>query len=119
MSEPAQTSSQDSALLEVRVSMPSADTAHTLATELVGRGLAACVQCLGPMTSVYTWEGETEQATEWLLLAKTTAERFEELSAVVAERHPYETPEVVAVPITHALAAYGAWVQDSVDPRLD
>lgn len=94
--------------------MPSAETAQTLAEELVGRGLAACVQSLGPMTSVYTWEGETEQATEWLLLAKTTAGRFEELSAVVVASHPYETPEVVAVPITHALAAYGAWVQEAV-----
>lgn len=101
-------------LVEVRVSMPDAESARQMSTELVGAQLAACVQILGPMTSVYTWEGEAQEATEWLLLAKTTAERFPALTEHVVAQHLYDVPEVLAVPVAHALGAYGAWVRDGV-----
>lgn len=100
-------------LLEVRVSVPDAAAAQHLAKELVGRHLAACVQILGPMTSIYTWKADVHQAQEWLLLVKTTASAFDEVAAVVVELHRYEVPEILAVPITHTLESYGAWVVDN------
>ena len=101
-------------LIEVHISMPEAEAAREMATELVRRQLAACVQILGPMASIYTWRGEPQQATEWLLLVKSTADRFEELTEAVVAHHRYDTPEIVAVPITHALGSYGAWVREAV-----
>lgn len=111
---PAQRVPGTSALIEIHVSVPEADAAHALAGDIVGRKLAACVQCLGPMTSVYTWRGEVHQSIEWLLLVKTTEEMFQEVSDLVAARHRYDVPEIIAVPVTHALSAYGAWVRDAV-----
>lgn len=101
-------------LIEVRVSMPDAESAQALAATLVDRRLAACVQILGPMTSVYSWKGETHQASEWLLLAKTTAILFDEISEVVTAEHPYDVPEVIAVTLRHSLEEYSAWVRDIV-----
>ncbi|WP_114907704.1 divalent-cation tolerance protein CutA [Ornithinimicrobium murale] len=103
-----------SRLIEVRISTPDADTAQALATDIVGRKLAACVQILGPMTSVYTWKGETHQALEWLMLAKTTAEMFDSISDLVTTLHPYDVPEVIAVTARHSLDDYAAWVRDVV-----
>jgi len=88
--------------------------ARRLADELVQRRLAACVQVTGPMTSVYRWRDGVEQATEWLLTAKTTEAAWPELERAVAELHPYETPELVATRVEHASAAYAAWVDGAV-----
>lgn len=101
-------------LVEVRVTTPDEVTAEALATGLVERRLAACAQVLGPITSVYTWEGGTERSQEWLLLVKTTVAAFDALAAAVQEQHPYEVPEVLAVPVAHALTSYAEWVRDSV-----
>ena len=103
-----------SRLIEVRISTPDADTAQALATDIVDKHLAACVQILGPMTSVYSWKGETHQALEWLMLAKTTAEMFDGISELVTTQHPYDVPEVIAVTVRHVLDEYGAWVRDVV-----
>ncbi len=89
------------------------DRARELASALVEEGLAACVQVLGPIRSVYRWRGEVETATEWLLLAKTTEGRFPALRDAIVRRHPYEVPEIVAVPITDGLPAYLAWLADA------
>lgn len=103
-----------SPLIEIRVSATDAETAHAMAKDIVGANLAACVQCLGPMASVYSWKGEVHQATEWLLLIKTTADLFQGVSELVTERHRYDVPEIMAVPVSHALSSYSAWVRDSV-----
>lgn len=116
---PVQKAAGEHPLIEVHISVPEAESARAIATELVRRQLAACVQILGPMASIYTWQGEPQQATEWLLLVKSTADRFEELTETVVAHHRYDTPEIVAVPVSHSLAAYGAWVRDSVvAPRV-
>lgn len=75
--------------------------------------MAACVHLLGPMTSIYTWKGDVHQTQEWLLLVKTTASAFDEVAEVVVELHRYDVPEIQAVPISHALESYGAWVVDN------
>ncbi len=107
----------DSGLVEVRITVPDGEIAARIAATLVDERLAACVQIIPGVTSVYRWEGELESATEHLLLAKSTAAAFEGLRARVLDEHPYETPEILAVPVSQADGAYAAWLAASVtDP---
>lgn len=101
-------------ILEVRISVPDAAVGQAIADALVADRLAACVQVLAPMTSTYVWDGQVQHDTEQLLLAKTTAARFAALAQRVVALHPYDEPEVIAVPVTHATDSYADWVVDSV-----
>lgn len=103
-------------LVEVRVTAPDAETASALARSLVGARLAACVQVVPGVTSTYVWQGEVEEEAEHLLLVKSTADRFEAIRMLIRSEHPYDTPEVLAVPVVAADPAYAAWVVDTVDP---
>lgn len=98
--------------LLVLVSAPAA-RAPGLAQALVEARLAACVQVLPGVRSVYRWQDRVEHDEESLLLAKTTDARFEELKTFVLAHHPYELPEIVAVPVASAHAPYLAWVFDN------
>lgn len=99
--------------LQVFCTVDSELRARDLASALVGGSVAACVQVVGPVHSVYRWRGAVETASEWLLLAKTTEARFPDLRDAIVERHPYEVPEIVAVPITEGLPAYLEWISRS------
>lgn len=99
-----------SQLIEVRVAVPDAEVAQRIAEELVARRLAACVQMLGPISSAFIWQGEVQRNTEWLLLVKSTDAVFPQLSDAVRSLHPYDVPEIAAVPVSHALREYAAWV---------
>jgi periplasmic divalent cation tolerance protein len=90
---------------------PDAGTAQGIARGLVDAGLAACVSVTAPLTSVYRWEGRTEVAEEVLMLVKTTRGRYAELERAVLAAHPYELPEIIALPVTAGLAAYLSWVE--------
>jgi periplasmic divalent cation tolerance protein len=90
---------------------PDADVAGRIARALVGEGLAACVSVLPGVTSVYRWEGEVRTDAEVQLLIKTTAARLPVLIDRVRELHPYELPEVIAVPVIGGLPDYLQWVQ--------
>lgn len=103
-------SAQTLQTLLVFTQMPDAASAGLLATTLVTERLAACVSVLPAVRSVYRWQGALEQASEVPLLIKTTAARYDALEAAIRARHPYELPEIVAVPVTHGLAEYLAWV---------
>ena len=92
----------------------NADEARRIANELVERQLAACVQILPEIESVYRWDGEVQRDTEILILAKTTAEQFNDLEKVVREIHSYNTPEIVAVPMTQVSEPYRAWLIENV-----
>ncbi len=81
-----------------------------IAEKLVNGRLAACVSLLPGVTSVYAWEGRCETAEEVQLLIKTRAERYPALERTLLELHPYELPEIVAVPIEKGLTAYVEWV---------
>nr|WP_062343167.1 divalent-cation tolerance protein CutA [Herbidospora sakaeratensis] len=96
--------------IEVRVTAGSSEEADRLAGAVVGRRLAACAQIVGPITSVYWWEGEVNRSQEWLVLFKTTAERFGDLSGCVREVHSYDVPEIIAVPVAMGSGDYLAWV---------
>ncbi len=95
----------------------SREEAVRLADLLVVARLAACVQILPEMESVYHWEGKIERAPEILLLAKTTCANFAALEAAVRSLHSYETPEIIALPVTAASAPYLEWLTASVIPQ--
>ncbi|MCB1608806.1 MAG: divalent-cation tolerance protein CutA [Xanthomonadales bacterium] len=90
------------------------DHAQGLAEALVGDGLAACVNIIPGLRSVYRWEGELHCDGESLLLIKTAADRLESVQTRLLGLHPYELPEIVVVPIVGGLDAYLAWVAASV-----
>lgn len=92
----------------------SAEDAERIARELVGRRLAACVNVVGGVVSVYRWKGAVERDEERLLVIKTRAERLEELRQALVELHPYEVPELVALPVEAGHAPYLAWLDESV-----
>ncbi|BAL22790.1 divalent-cation tolerance protein CutA [Azoarcus sp. KH32C] len=96
--------------LIVLTNLPDAATADALAARLVEARLVACVNILAPCRSVYRWQGAVERAEEIPLLMKTTAERYPALEAAIREQHPYELPEIVAVPVMRGLPAYLDWV---------
>lgn len=100
--------------LIVFCSCPDDATAATLSRALVKDRLAACVSRLPGMQSVYTWEGALRDDQEVLLVIKTSAERLATLSARIEELHPYEVPEVVAVPISGGSERYLGWVGQTV-----
>lgn len=96
--------------LLVITNLPDAYSAHALAGALVEARLAACVNILAPCRSVYRWQGKTENAEEVPVLIKTTAARYAALEAAIRARHPYELPEIIAVPVDRGLPEYLAWV---------
>jgi len=98
--------------LIVFVTVPSRDDGERIATALVGEQLAACVNVVGPIRSIYRWQGEICRDDEHLLLIKTTRARYAALEARVQVLHTYDVPEIVAVPIERGSAAYLAWITD-------
>lgn len=82
-----------------------------LAQTLVERHLAACINILAGCTSVYHWQGQLETSSEIPLLIKTTSGRFAELQETILALHPYELPEIIAVPLTQGLPQYLQWLQ--------
>ena len=92
------------------------EEATRLADLLIGAHLAACVQILPEMESVYRWEGKIERQSEILLLAKTTTAKLAELEREVRALHSYDTPEIIAVPIIAGSSPYLAWLIDSLNP---
>jgi periplasmic divalent cation tolerance protein len=101
-------------MLQVFTTVPDRATADRIAAELVEGRFAACVQVLGPIDSTYRWQGKVERSGEWLCLAKTTEARFPDLERAIARSHPYDTPEIVAVPIVGGSERYLAWLAESV-----
>ena len=95
----------------VLITAPDADCAETLARTLVDERLAACVNVVPGVRSFYRWEGAVQEDGELLLVAKTRGERAEALVARVKELHPYELPEVLALPVGSGSADYLQWVK--------
>lgn len=87
--------------------------AASLAHELVERRLVACVNIVAGIHSVYRWQGAVERDDEQLLVMKTTDDRLAELEKALLERHPYDVPEFVALPIAHVAEAYRAWLVEA------
>lgn len=98
--------------LLVLTNCPDAAVAEEIARHLVEGRLAACVNILAPCRSVYRWQGAVETAAEVPLLIKTSADRYADLEAALQAVHPYEVPEIIALPIDKGLPAYLDWVAD-------
>lgn len=90
------------------------DDAEKVARALVESRVAACVNIIGPARSFYHWKGNLEDERELVLLMKTRADRFSDLEAVLQEVHPYDVPELIALPIDRASAAYLSWIDENV-----
>jgi periplasmic divalent cation tolerance protein len=103
-------------ILVVFSTCPNAAAAGDIAEALVGEGLAACVNALPGVASTYLWKGEVRRDSEVLLLIKTTRARLAELTARVRQLHPYELPEVIAVPVSGGLPDYLQWVIACTSP---
>ena len=91
------------------------EEATRLAEMLIGARLAACVQVLPEMESIYRWKGNIERQSETLLIAKTLREKFADLEREVRALHSYDTPEIIAVPILSGSPPYLSWLTDSLD----
>lgn len=89
---------------------PDKEAAEHLAKHLVEHGMAACVNISGEITSVYRWQGKLEQGTEHQLTIKTTPARYQEVERLIREKHSYELPEILAIPVSLGLPAYLEWV---------
>jgi periplasmic divalent cation tolerance protein len=101
----------------VLTSVGASDKAEELAASLVERRLAACVNIIGPIRSIYRWKGAIEREQEYLLLIKTTTERASYLAAALAELHPYELPEHVELDIDSGSHEYLQWLSAQVVPE--
>lgn len=99
-----------SEVLLVVTTLPDRATAERIATALVTARVAACVNVLAECTSVYRWQGKVEKAGEVPLLIKTTREAYAQLEVTLRTLHPYDVPEIVALPVTAGLPAYLDWV---------
>ena len=104
------------AAILVLTQWPERESALALARALVEARLAACVSVGATVDSLYHWRGEIEMALEVPVVIKTCAESYVAVEAAIRARHPYELPEIVAVPITHGLSSYLAWIDAETRP---
>lgn len=103
-----------SRILIVLVTVPTRAVARRIAEGVIRQRLAACVNVLPGLESAFSWQGKFERSTEVLLLIKTTASRYPALQRAIRARHPYEMPEIIALPVAAGLPAYLTWVRQSV-----
>jgi periplasmic divalent cation tolerance protein len=96
--------------IQVSTTTEKQEDAENIARELIDRKLAGCVQIIGPMISTYRWQGKIERTQEWLCLIKTRKDLYPELEAAVKAIHPYEVPELLAVPVSGGSADYLQWL---------
>jgi len=106
----------DTSGIVVLCNAPDAQTAHKIASSLVESRLAACVNVLGECRSVYSWEGKIEDEQEVPMLIKTTSARFPEVEKRIVDLHPYDVPEVIAIPIVYGHRAYLDFIISSCEP---
>ena len=98
-------------VIAVITNLPDSESAFNLARALVERRVAACVNVLAPATSFYRWDGRLEQASEVPVLIKSTRERFAALEQAIAALHPYDVPEIIALPLAAGSERYLSWVE--------
>ena len=96
--------------LNVSTTLPDMQLARKIALLLTEKKLAASVQMIGPIESHFWWKDKLEEAREWLCLIKTTEDAYPQVEALIVEEHPYEVPEIYAVPLETGYPPYLAWV---------
>jgi periplasmic divalent cation tolerance protein len=100
--------------IQVVTTTETKDQAQRIAQAVVEKRLAACAQIVGPISSTYWWKGKVESADEWMCLMKTRHDLFADLERAIREIHPYEIPEIVAVPIVPGSASYMNWLDNEL-----
>ena len=105
--------------LLVMTNLPDMPAAKAMAQQLVEQHLAACVNIMPGVHSVYRWQGALEEAGELSLLIKTTGSRYAELEAVIKAMHPYQVPEIIALPIVGGLPQYLDWIAEETKRNVD
>ena len=99
-------------VIEVVTTTAEKADAQRIAAALVDRRLAACVQVGGPIESTYRWEGRTQVGAEWVCTIKTRLESYRQVEAVLRDLHPYDEPQIIALPVVAGSAGYLQWVRD-------
>ena len=98
--------------IQISTTTETKEEAQKIAQYLVEQKIAACMQITGPIESMYRWKGKVEKAVEWLCLIKTREDLFDKLEASIKKLHPYETPEIIAVPIVKGSKEYLNWLDN-------
>ena len=101
--------------IQVYTTTENEDDARMIAQRVVGKRLAACAQVVGPITSTYWWKGAIEEAEEWLCIMKSRKNLYDRLEEAILSVHPYDVPEIVAVPIVSGNQKYLQWLDKEVD----
>ncbi|MBV9241799.1 MAG: divalent-cation tolerance protein CutA [Acidobacteria bacterium] len=105
-------------MLIVLTTCPAQEAAEALAEQIVEARLAACVQVLPQMISVYIWEGAVQKEAEFLLLIKTLPEKWDELGDFITEHHSYDVPEIVAICAANSSTHYRAWMEAELKSEI-
>ncbi len=100
--------------IQIYTTTENKDDAWMIAQRVVGKRLAACAQVVGPTFSTYWWEGAIEEAEEWLCIIKSRRDLFDKLEEAILGVHPYDVPEIVAVPIVSGSQKYLQWLNNEV-----
>jgi periplasmic divalent cation tolerance protein len=103
--------------IQVLTTVDDEKKAGEIAKAILEKRVAACVQILGPISSSYWWKGKIEQAKEWICLAKARAEDYEQLQSVIKSVHPYEVPEILAIPVIFGNPPYLDWVREETNRK--
>jgi periplasmic divalent cation tolerance protein len=101
--------------IEVITTIGDEPAARRIAQTLVERRLSACVQIVGPISSIYRWQGKVESSHEWMCVAKTVRALYQSVELAIRGLHPYEEPEIIALPIVDGSHGYLAWLASQVE----
>jgi periplasmic divalent cation tolerance protein len=103
--------------IQVVTTLADREKAEAIARELVEHRLAACVQLIGPIKSTYRWQGRIETTQEWMLVAKSRRDEYRDLEQAIATAHPYDVPEILAMPVLAGHQGYLEWLDRELPPR--
>jgi periplasmic divalent cation tolerance protein len=106
-------------IVQITTTLDSERAAEQLSTALVERRLAACVQIVGPVRSVFRWKGKIEISPEWMCVIKSAADRADDVQSAIRELHEYDVPEILITPVVDGHAAYLDWVCGETRPSED
>ena len=104
--------------IQVTTTTETKEQAQTIAQHLVEAKLAACVQIVGQITSIYRWKGKVENAPEWLCLIKTRNNLYSKVEAAIKSQHTYETPEIIAISIVKGSQEYLQWISEETENKI-
>jgi periplasmic divalent cation tolerance protein len=105
--------------IQILTAVAKKQTAQRIAKALVDKKLAACCQIVGPVESIYRWQGKIKKAKEFFVLAKTLNNKYKEAEKAVKKLHPYKVPEIIALPIIKGSREYLEWINELLRPWRD